>query len=246
MTVVDPAGRKWSVKQAPHDDRGDEGPIEVVVSRILSLAGYHQPPVYYLPSFTLVDTFGRRVEPGGRFRLSHPAFKEQQSWSWQQNPFVGTRPYQGLLVILMMLNASDLRNTNNSIFELRQDEGAREARYVVRDLGTALGATSRYQRRRGDLEVFERLPFATGLRDGYVAFDHYAGWGQDLFRGRITPADVAWACQRLDEIRLVEWRDAFRAGGYPEATAARYVARIRQKVGEARTLTAAGGPIASR
>jgi hypothetical protein len=246
MTVIDPGGRKWSVKQAPHDDRGDEGPIEVVVSRILSLAGYHQPPVYYLPSFTLVDTFGRRREPGGRFRLSHPAFKERETWSWQNNPFIGSRPYQGLLVILMLLNSSDLRDTNNSIFELRHDDGTGELRYVVRDLGTALGGTSRYQRRRGDLELFERLPFATGLRDGYVVFDNYAGWGQDLFRGRITGADVEWACQRLDDIRLLEWRDAFRAGHYAEATALRYIARIRQKVGEARALVAAGGPIVSR
>ena len=236
MTVVDPAGRKWSVKQTPHDGRPPEGPIEVVVSRILSLAGYHQPPVYHLASFTLVDTFGRRTEPGGRFRLSHPTFKERDAWPWQRNPFVGTRPYQGLLVILMLLNASDLKNSNNSIFELRHDNGARELRYVVRDLGTALGGTRRFPPHRGDLDVFERLPFATGMRDGYVAFDTYAGWYPELFRGRITAEDVAWACARLDEIRPDEWRDAFRAGDYPPAIAARYIARIRQKVADARAL----------
>jgi hypothetical protein len=246
MTVVDPAGRKWSVKQAPHDDRGDEGPIEVVVSRILSLAGYHQPPVHYLPAFTLVDTFGRRTEPGGRFRLDHPDFKEQHSWSWRQNPFIGTRPYQGLLVILMLLNSSDLRDTNNSIFEHRQDNGTLEPRYVVRDLGTSLGGTSRYQKHRGDLALFERLPFATGMRDGHVVFDSYAGWNQELFRGRIARADVEWACQRLDDIQLPEWRDAFQAGGYPEAIAVRYIARIRQKLGEARALVAPGRAIQSR
>jgi hypothetical protein len=236
MTVVDPAGRKWSVKQAPHDDRGSEGPIEVVVSRILSLAGYHQPPVYHLPSFTLVDTFGRRTEPGGRFRLDHPTFKERGTWSWRQNPFVGTRPYQGLLIILMLLNASDLKTDNNSVFELRHPDGTREVRYVVRDLGTALGGTGRYQRRRGDLALFEQLPFATGMRDGYVAFDQYAGWHQDLYRERMMAEDVEWACRRLDTIGQDEWRDAFRAGAYPPPTAARYITRIRQKVVEARAL----------
>jgi hypothetical protein len=42
MTVTDPSGRKWSVKQASHDPaRGDEGPVEVTLSRVLSgLARY--------------------------------------------------------------------------------------------------------------------------------------------------------------------------------------------------------------
>ena len=240
MTVVDPSGRTWSVKQAPHDGRQSEGPIEVVVSRILSLAGYHQPPVYYLGSFTLVDTFGRRREPGGRFRLNHPDLEEGNTWSWQRNPFVGTRPHQGLIVILMLLNASDLKNSNNSIFEARRAGGV-ERRYVVRDLGTALGGTGRLQPRRGDLELFERLPFATGLRDGHVTFGNYAGRHQELIRGRISAEDVTWACARLDEIRSAEWRDAFRAGDYPPPIAERYIRRIQQKVAEARTLIAAPG-----
>jgi hypothetical protein len=37
MTVADSRGREWSVKQASHDpDRGDEGPVEVVLSHVLS------------------------------------------------------------------------------------------------------------------------------------------------------------------------------------------------------------------
>jgi hypothetical protein len=55
MTVTDPEGRKWSIKQSA------EGPVEVMHSRILSALGYHQPPVYFLPSFTLRDQNGRRA-----------------------------------------------------------------------------------------------------------------------------------------------------------------------------------------
>jgi hypothetical protein len=46
MTVRDSRGNKWSVKQAPWNGEQSEGPIEVVVSRVLSAIGYHQPPVY--------------------------------------------------------------------------------------------------------------------------------------------------------------------------------------------------------
>ena len=58
MTVVDPQGRKWSVKQAYPGGLDDEGPVEVAVSRLLSASGYHQPPVYYLPTITLEGRLG--------------------------------------------------------------------------------------------------------------------------------------------------------------------------------------------
>src|SRR5512145_2811768 len=69
MTVRDPAGRTWKVKQPPLAGRRAEGPIEVVLSRVLSAVGYHQPPVYYLRTFTVVDASGTRKTVGGRFRL---------------------------------------------------------------------------------------------------------------------------------------------------------------------------------
>ncbi len=65
MTVRDARGREWSVKQAPPERQAEEGPIEVVLSRVLSAIGYHQPPVYFLPAFTLNDDWGTRVNPAG-------------------------------------------------------------------------------------------------------------------------------------------------------------------------------------
>ena len=100
VTVLDPDGREWHVKQPAHTVQGDEGPTEVVLSRVLSAVGYHQPPVYFLRSLTVKDTTGTHVEPGGRFRLKEKSLKSIDSWSWQRNPFVGTRPYAALLVIL--------------------------------------------------------------------------------------------------------------------------------------------------
>jgi hypothetical protein len=70
ITVLDPNGREWHVKQPPNTDQGAEGPVEVALSRVLSAVGYHQPPVYFLPSVTVKDASGTHVEPGGRFRLT--------------------------------------------------------------------------------------------------------------------------------------------------------------------------------
>jgi hypothetical protein len=45
LTVRDPQGREWHVKQPPHTEQSAEGPVEIVLSRVLSAVGCHQPPV---------------------------------------------------------------------------------------------------------------------------------------------------------------------------------------------------------
>ena len=181
ITVRDPQGREWHVKQPPHTDQGDEGPIEVTLSRVLSAVGYHQPPVYFVPSLTVLDRDGTHVEPGGRFRLSDKSIHVVDEWSWQQNPFVGMRPYQGLLVILAMFNSSDIKNENNTLYEVREPGNGPKHWYVVRDLGTALGETGRLAPLRGNPDIFERQAFILDVKDGFVRFN-YRGWHQELFR----------------------------------------------------------------
>ena len=234
MTVRDSRGQQWSVKQAPLDGTASEGPIEVIVSRVLSAIGYHQPPVYYLPSFTFKDDWGVRTEAGGRFRLKEPKMKDRGEWSWQQNPFVGTRPYHGLLVVLMMFRSSDLKNANNTLYEYRSGDII-ELRYVVRDLGTALGDTSRFAPRRGDPHVFERQHVFKGIKNGFVQFDFH-GWHQELIHQRITPADVGWATDLLAQLTDEQWSDAFRAGGYADDTAALFTSKLRATIAEGRLL----------
>jgi hypothetical protein len=229
MTVRDPGGREWSVKQPPLEGNA-EGPVEIVLSRVLSALGYHQPPVYYLSSFTLVDDWGTRREPGGRFRLKDKALKDRGEWSWQQNPFVGTRSYQGLLVVLMTFNSTDLKNSNNTLYEYRGTE-QREHWYVVRDIGSALGGSGRFAPRRGDAATFARLPLLKGVRDGFVEFN-YRGYHQELVRRRITPEDVAWAAALMNRLTDEQWLEAFRAGGYTPGQAAPFISTLQGRIAE--------------
>jgi len=230
VTVRDPLGREWHVKQPPHNDQGAEGPIEVTLSRVLSAVGYHQPPVYFVPSLTIADAKGTHVEPGGRFRLTDTPIRRTGEWSWQQNPFVGMRPYQGLLVILMMFDSSDLKNENNALYEVKERGDGPARWYVVRDLGTALGETGRLAPQRGNPEIFQREAFVTGVKNGFVQFN-YNGWHQELFR-QISPADVWWASELLGRLSDQQWSDAFRAGGYERDVADRFIGRLHQKIAE--------------
>jgi len=236
ITVLDPQGREWHVKQPSHTTQGAEGPTEVVLSRVLSAVGYHQPPVYFLPSLTVKDGARTHVEPGGRFRLTDKSIKSVDTWSWQQNPFVGTRPYKGLLVILAIFNSSDLKNVNNTLYEVKNPGEGPQRWYVVRDLGTALGETGRLVPTRGDPDLFERGPFILDVKDGFVRFNYHGGH-QELFR-QITPEDVAFAAGLLQQLTDRQWRDAFRAGGFRSSVADRFIARLHQKIAEAQRVAA--------
>lgn len=234
MTVEDAQGREWSVKQPFPGGLDPEGRVEVVLSRLLSAIGYHQPAVYYLPAFKLKDDFGTRVTVGGRFRLKNKALKETGSWKWEENPFVGTPEFQGLIVLLTMFNSTDLKNSNNSIYEYKNGDLV-EQWYVSRDIGAALGDLNSLAPRKGDIATFETTPYIVGVQNGHVQFA-YGGWYKKLLQDRITPEEVAWASELLGRLSDQQFADAFRAGGYDPAVANRFIAKLREKIEQGRSL----------
>lgn len=237
--VLDRDTRGYSITYRVKDERGDEwnvkiGPearSEVVASRIVWALGYRQVPSYFVERWTAVDQGRAQVLGGARFRPRDLGLQSKGTWSWQRNPFVGTRAYNGLLALMMIINSSDLKNENNELYET---EGAarEEARlwYVVKDLGASLGETGRFDPRRGYIDGFEREPFVAAVKNGFVRFA-FRGRHQELL-AHISVEDVKWTSERVLRISDAQWRDAFRAGGYDEATAGRFVARIKQKAEE--------------
>jgi hypothetical protein len=223
VTVRDSHGREWHVKQ------GVEAQPEVVLSHVLSAVGYHQPPVYFLPSFTLVDEAGRHTEPGGRFRLQDPTLKNRGEWSWDQNPFVGTPAYQGLLVMLVLFNSADLKNENNTLYEVKHRHAESANWFVVRDLGSSLGEVGRFNPKENKPDVFEQRGFMAGVSGGFVTFDYHAVHG-NLVDHRIRTDDVVWASGLLAQLTDAQWQDAFRGAGYMTTVANRFIRRIRQKI----------------
>lgn len=223
--VKDRHGAEWNVKIGP------EAQTEVVASRILWAVGYHQVPSYFVERWIAVEHARGQMLGGARFRPRDLEMHSKGSWSWQRNPFVGTREYNGLLSLLMLINSTDLKNDNNELYELDGESREQATRwYVVKDLGASLGETGRVDPRRGYLDGFERQPFLAGHDGQFVRFD-YRGRHQELLR-QIPIDHLKWACQRVLAITDRQWRDAFTAGNYDEAATARYVTRIRAKAQE--------------
>ena len=215
-------------RQTAAAHNGGAGAGRVPVS-LLSASG-HQLPV--LPSH-VADAPGSHTEPGGRFRLHDKSLKTQ-ILVLATNPS-RLKPYQGLLVVLMMFDSSDLKNANNTLYEVKKPADDIDRWYVVRDLGTALGETGRIAPKRGDPSLFEHNAFITGVKDGFVEFD-YHGFHQELFRRRITPDDVTWACELLAGLTDRQWHDAFRAADYEPAVADRFIRLLQQRIADGKQL----------
>jgi hypothetical protein len=225
--VRDIPGMKWSVKYGP------EAQSEVVASHITWALGYHQPPTYHVADWRLVGADIRPdAAPAGRFRPELPEWRRKGSWSWARNPFVGTQPYRGLIVLMHILSNWDLLDRNTALYTV--DVPVRGARtlYVVQDLGAALGKTKALPASsvRNDIEAFEQQGFIKGVsKDGYVRLDD-TRWRHEKLYDQITPEDVRWTCERLSRLTPRQWRDAFRAARYDPLLAERFIHRLQEKV----------------
>lgn len=228
LTVNGPDDREWSAKFPP------EAATEVVASRIVWGLGYHQPPIYYLAKWDASGAPSTNPQLPARFREKKPEFHgldDKGDWSYYHNPFADSREMHGLLVLQVMLGNSDLKDQQNAIYELKERyEGAKKW-YVARDLGQSFGRTGRFNPPRGDIKVWEETPFIKGVdKNGRVVFE-YHGRHHDLV-SNLTPDDVHWICERLQTLTDAQWDDAFRAGGYPQGLADRFIQRFKQKIKE--------------
>lgn len=164
-------------------------------------------------------------------------------WSWYENPFVGSRPYGGLVVANLILNNWDWKTSNNKIYRIRTSAGADTRRFVVRDLGASLGKQTyphvlRLFRLRGfgqgtrnDIDGFEEQGFIERIgRDSTITFD-YQGIYRDVIES-VTPEDVRWTSELLSRLTDAQWNDAFRAGGYDPDRTRRYVRKIKDKIAQ--------------
>jgi hypothetical protein len=221
---------------------GPEAQTEVVVSRILWALGYHQPPTYYVAKWSMTGGPGGPQQPA-RFRPKLPDWKLVGDWSWYENDFIHTPAFKGLVVANVMLNNWDWKTSNNKIYDIGGADGTTVRRiFVVQDVGASLGKTDYPkalswlptrglgQGSRNDLEDFEEQGFIERVEGDRVEFV-YRGIHRSLV-DLIARDDVAWTAERMSRISDTQWHDAFRAAGYGEDHAKRYIAKIKSKIAE--------------
>ena len=237
LDVKDDLGREWSVKLGP------ESRTETVISRIVWAMGYHQPAVYYVPRFTLIDGDGVKTEGPARFRLEPSTEKNMGEWSWRENPFLDTQPFAGLFVLMTVVNNWDLKSQQNAVYSSPVDGAGRQFRYVIKDLGASLGKSNWWlPGTRDDIDGFEREPFIKAVTGNRVTFHFQGAWREPQLLDSVAPNDLRWMCERLARLTRGQWLDAFRAGGYTDAEASRFIRRIQQKIDEGLQVGSSSAP----
>lgn len=227
--VADGQGVEWKVKLGP------EVQSETAATRFLWAAGYFVDDDYYVAELTVkgmpVLKRGRKfVSPGGivhaaRLELKRTAVKKIGEWDWFDNPFRGQREFNGLRVMMALLNNWDLKPINNSIYVV---DGERH--YVVSDVGATFGKTGNsLTRSKGVTRDYERSKFVAKATPEDVDFvmhsrpffltvfalkNYRFRTGMEAVTKHVPRADARWLGQRLSLLTDDQIRDGFRAGGY--------------------------------
>jgi hypothetical protein len=217
--VRDGAGNIWVAKL------GKEAQPETAASRFVWAAGYVSEIHYLFPCVHIKGAPDKKVErcegkgfANVRFEARPKGVKRQgTTWSWKNNPFLGTKELKGLIVMMALINNWDLKDDNNKIIYVPGADGAQgELHYILSDLGATFGKTGGFlSRSRNDPEDYVKSKFIEGVEGDHVKFT-YSGKNSDLFKD-ITIEQAKWIGDILSRLSDEQIADAFQPGGSPDA-----------------------------
>jgi hypothetical protein len=247
--VRDAHGTKWRVKL------GDEARPEVTASRLLWAVGYFVDDDYLVESAkveNLALTRGADMASDGnivdaRFEKKPDGEKKIGIWRWKDNPFTGTKEFNGLCVMMAVMNNWDLKDVNNAVYA---DKDSGRDVFLTSDVGATFGTNGlswSKGRSKGDVDTFEKSKFITRKRDGEVDFATPAApslieapnvptykMRRDLewIGKRIPIADARWIGSLLKQLSHQQLVDAFRAGQFPPEDVEKYVSVVESRIKE--------------
>jgi len=227
--VEDEHGAKWKVKL------GEEAKSETAATRLLWAAGYVVDEDYYrseirVGGLTRLTRGQEFVSPGGIVtgaRLERDEGSDgSKTWSWYDNPFIGTREFNGLRVMMALINNWDLKDVNNRASVTSSGGG----QYGISDLGATFGRTGNtIARSKGVSKDYAdtrfikkvtptRVDFVMRSRPFFPFVFHLPSYRsrtrmQSVVKG-IPIADARWIGDRLGRLSREQIRDCFRASGF--------------------------------
>jgi hypothetical protein len=223
--IRDASGREWVAKIA------DESQPEVAANRLLWAIGYRTEIDYLAPRITIP---GKGTFTNVRLEARPRGVDRDAKWNWDDNPFVDTREFKGLRVMMALINNWDLKDSNNAILRT-----GGEAQYVVSDLGSSFGKLpissafilNRFGRSVNDPADYAKSTFLHGIEDdGDVDF-YYKAKGKDLLKG-ITVEEARWVGSLLSRLSDRQLRDAFRAANYSAANQRLLARAVRSRTNQ--------------
>jgi hypothetical protein len=204
--IRDASGREWVAKV------GKEAQSETAAVRLLWATGYETEVNYLVPRLTIP---GKGTFQNVRLEARPDSEKRLDEWKWTRNPFSGSREFQGLKVMMLLLNNWDIKDSNNKVISVK---GTDRLRYIVSDLGATFGKTGslpffwRITRSRNNPKDYAKSSFVKKVKRDEVDF-RYGGKKREIFDD-ITVSQAKWMGGWLARLSREQVSDAFRAANY--------------------------------
>lgn len=204
--VKDASGHEWVAKI------GKEAQPDTAANRLVWAVGYETEIAYLVPRLTIQ---GKGTFENVRLEARPKSINRGDEWKWDDNPFTNTPQFQGLKVMMLLINNWDIKDSNNVILGARNPStGTSERLYIISDLGGSLGKTGGiFSRSRNKPIDFIKSNFIESVRGNVIDFN-YGGKSKSLF-DNITVTDAKWIGGLLARLSDQQIQDAFRAANYP-------------------------------
>jgi hypothetical protein len=225
VTVRDAAGSTWSVKW------GSEVKAETFASRLAWASGYYVEPVYYVARGRIVGIqdpgrAGKFLDKRGAFRDARfelidrsKRYLQTTGWTWEKNPFAGTRQLNGLKIIVMLTSNwdnKDHRDSSSNTAIVQSGSGPqRRMLYMVTDWGGSMGKWGNvFTREKWDCDGYRKQTpdFVKEVKGRQVKFG-FSGQHDNEFKDDIDVRDVRWLMQYLGRVTEAQIRTGLRASG---------------------------------
>jgi len=231
FVIRDENGVEWKVKL------GAEVHSETAATRLVWAVGYFTDEDYFIPTLHVANMpklhRGQKMIaadgsiPNARLERKLKGEDKGGIWKWRRNPFEGTREFDGLRVMMALVNNWDLKDVNNAIYS--DDLGKA---YVVTDLGASFGSPGfafPASKSRSNLETYRSSGFIAKVKPEYVDFKTPArpalvrAVALPDFVGRLRMRSIGrkisrehakWIGQILTRLSPEQIRSAFRGAGY--------------------------------
>jgi hypothetical protein len=203
--LKDASGMEWVAKV------GRETQPETAAVRLLWAIGY-KTEVNYLVRSVSIPQFGNYKNV--RLEARPDKIKRLDKWSWRDNPFIGTNEFEGLKIMMAMVNNFDVNDKNTAILK----DGDSQY-YIVSDLGASFGKLAKEGSKKSGRSVnkpeqYAQANFIKQVRDGIIELD-YRATEDDLFKG-IKVEHGRWLADLLLQLSDKQIEDAFRAANYDD------------------------------
>ena len=224
--VRDGSGREWVAKI------GKEAQSETSAVRLLWAVGYPTEINYLEPRVTIP---GKGTFTNVRFEARPEGVKRVGEWKWSRNPFVQTPEFQGLKIMMALINNWDIKDSNNEMLHFRGRDGDVLV-YIISDLGATFGHASgtplfwRITRSRNNPKNYANSNFLKKVKDNRVEIK-YGGKNRGLFKN-INVDDATWIASWLSQLSDQQIRDAFRAANYTPSEINLLAGEVRQRTNE--------------